>query len=137
MESGKSLTFHRGPKTGPIIARTECCQEKRGSSKIHIVESSTEILLEHVPRRFIVLPPKTTFSADGIKYFWTGSTELYRDDTSTMVAQYHSTLIKNNTQKIGQLLVRWADSHFLDVAVISSFLLQQRPDLCKGQVSCL
>ena len=133
MESEQILTFYRD-SNGPLIATAEYCQDKQGTSTIHMVEPSAEILLEHAPRKLLVIPPKTSFSLDGIKYCWHGYSNLYRDDVYSLAAQYKPISPKKHDQKVGQLLIRGYDSHFINVVVISSFILQQRSEARKRKV---
>jgi hypothetical protein len=132
---GKTLTFHRGQQTGPVIATAECCEEKQGSSKIQLVESSTTVSLEHIPRRMVMLNPKTSFVVDGNKYYWKGYTDLFDEKTDKLVAQYSPIEADNKT---GELIVTEGSKKNLnDLVVISAFILQRRSDARKRAVSHL
>ena len=135
MGTGSTITVHRGDKTGPVIATAEACQEKQGSSTIQIVEPSSTILLEHLPRRMIVLPPKTTFSVDGKPYYWKGYTDLFEEKTDKLFAQYSPTLTGGAETTTGRLLISQVDNQNLnDVVFVSTVVMQQRADARKRAV---
>lgn len=134
MGPGKTITFHRGEKAGPVIATAECCEEKQGSSKIEMVEPSTTVSLDHIPRRMAILPPKTTFTFDGNKYHWKGYTDLFEEKSDKLLAQYQSSV--EGTEKIGQLVVTEGDNKQLnDLVIISAIVLQHRSEARTRAVS--
>ena len=138
MGTGSTIAFHRGGKTGHVIATAECCEEKKGTSKIQMVEVSKTVDLEHSPRRLVVIPPKTTFSFDGNEYSWKGYTDLFDENKVRLIAQYNPTLIENADNKIGQFLIREGDTKKLtDLIVFSAFVVQHRSDARKRAVSQL
>lgn len=138
MGPGSSITFHRGEKSGPVIATADCCQEKQGSSKIEMIETSTNVVLEHLPRRMIVLPPKTSFTISGKKYYWKGYTDLFEEKTDKLLAQYQPTLTEGSEPCTGQLIIaEGANFQLNDLIVISSIVMQQRSEARKRAVSHL
>jgi hypothetical protein len=126
---GKTLTIRRGGKEGPTIAVAECCEDKQGSSKIQLEESSTTVDLEHVPRRALVFPPKTTLTIDEREYYWKGYTDLFDKKSDKLVAQYHSF---EAGDKVGEILIAEGkkdeprSKNFQDVVIISAFIMQHR-----------
>lgn len=132
---GNDLTFHRGDKTGPVIATADCCQDKQGSSKIQMLESSTTVTLEHIPRRALILSPKTTFSVGDDKYYWKGYSDLFDEKKDRLLAQYQASSVEGADNKIGHLSVAEGDDTMLnDLVVISAFIMQQRADARKRAV---
>ena len=135
MGTGNTITFHRGGKTAPVLATAECCQEKQGSSTIQFVEPSTTVVLEHLPRRMIVLSPKTTLKIDDKSYYWKGYTDLFEEKTDKLVAQYTPKMTDGVETTTGQLLViETTDQMINDSVVISTILMQQRSDARKRAV---
>ena len=138
MEPNSAITIHRGEKSLPVIATADCCQEKQGSSKIQMVETSTTVVLEHLPRRMLVLPPKTSFTFAGKKYYWKGYTDLFEEKTDKLLAQYQPTMTEGADPCIGQLIIAEGDNLQLnDLVFISSIIMQQRSDARKRAVSHL
>jgi hypothetical protein len=138
MGPGKTVTFRRGGKDGPVIATADPCHEKQGSSKIEMASPSTTVVLEHLPRRMLVFPPKTSFSVDNNKYYWKGYTDLFEEKSDRLFAQYQPSLTGENEPNTGQLLVNDVDNKFLtDLIVASAVVMQQRSDARKRAVSFL
>lgn len=120
---------------GPVIATADCCEEKQGSSKIEMVEFSTTVSLDHIPRRMVVLSPKTSFAVDGKKYYWKGYTDLFEDKTDKLVAQYLPSL-NGGAENIGELIVTESDNKQLnDLVVISTVVMQHRSQARERAVS--
>ena len=135
MGPGSMVTFHRGEKTGPVIATADCCQEKQGSSKIEMVEPPTTVVLDHLPRRMLVLPPKTTFTFDGKKYYWKGYTDMFEEKTDKLLGQYLPASNEGADPGTGHLVVAEDDNKQLsDLVVISAVVMQQRSDARKRAV---
>jgi hypothetical protein len=138
MGTGDTITFHRGGKTSPVLATAECCQEKQGSSKIEFVEPSSTVVLEHLPRRMIVLPPKTTFKIGDRSFYWKGYTDLFEEKTEKLYAQYTPKMTDGAETTTGQLLVIETDDQKInDLAVISTVIMQQRSDARRRAVYIL
>ena len=135
MGPGNAITFHRGGKAGVVIATADPCQEKQGSSKIQFTEPSSTIILEHLPRRMIILPPKTSFTFDGKKYYWKGYTDLFEEKTDKLVSQYYSKAEEGADPNTGSLLVTEGnDKQLDDMIVISAVVMQQRSEARKRAV---
>ena len=126
------MTIHRGHKEGLIIATTQCCQDKEGSSEITLPESSTAVVLTHSARRFSMSPPKTTFVIDGKDYEWKGYSDLFEKKTGRLVAQYSPA--ENSDSKFGSLVFTKGDQHRTDMIVASALVLQQRSEARKRAV---
>jgi hypothetical protein len=119
-----------------VIATAETCEEKQGSSKIQMTETSTTIALEHIPRRMLVVPPKTTFTAGGKKYYWKGYTDLFDESTDKLLAQYSPVEVEGPDSKTGELLItEGVDKQINDLAVISAIVQQHRSEARKRAVS--
>jgi len=116
-----------------VIATAHLCEEKQGSSKIEMDETSTTVVLEHLPRRMIVLSPKTAFALAGNKYYWKGYTDLFEEKTDKLLAQLIS--IEGDDDKTGELIVSEGDNkQFNDLVIISAFIMHQRSEARKRAV---
>jgi hypothetical protein len=100
-----------------------------------MVEFSTTVSLDHIPRRMVVLSPKTSFTVDGKKYYWKGYTDLFEEKTDKLVAQYLSSL-NGGAENIGELIVTESDNKQLnDLVVISAVVMQHRSQARERAVS--
>jgi hypothetical protein len=119
-----------------VIATADPCEEKQGSSKIQMTEASTTISLEHIPRRMLVVPPKTVFTVEGKKYYWKGYTDLFDETTDKLLAQYEPIENEGPDSKTGELLItEGVDKEINDLAIISAVVQQQRSEARKRAVS--
>jgi hypothetical protein len=135
MGPGNTITLHRGGKTGAVIATAEPCQEKQGSSKIQYTEPESTIVLDHLPRRMIILPPKTSFTLDDKKYYWKGYTDLFEEKTDKLVCQYAPKTAEGSDPNTGKLVVSEGNDKKLDdIIVISTVVMQQRSEARKRAV---
>ena len=135
MGPGKLITFHRGGKTGSVIATADVCPEKQGSSKIQYTEPESTIALEHLPRRMMVLPPKTSFTLDGKKYYWKGYTDLFEEKTDKLFCQYYPNTAESADPHTGSLLVSEGNDKKLDdMIIISAVVMQHRSEARKRAV---
>jgi hypothetical protein len=139
------LTIHGGGQAvAPLLATAECCEEKQGSSKIELVESSTTVSLEHIPRRALIFAPKTTFTFNGKEYYWKGYTDLFEQKTDKLTAQYSP--IESSGNKVGEILIaegkdNEVSKQLQDLIIISTFVMEQRSNARQRAVchllSCL
>jgi len=118
-----TMVVHRDSKDGPVVATTEACQEKLGSSKIKMAGSDTTITLAHTARAFSIGSPKTAFTVDGKEYEWKGYNTLVEKKTGRLVAQY-SPVDKDDLY--GNLVFAKGDQFRTDMIVLSTLVLQQR-----------
>lgn len=119
-----------------MIATAETCEEKQGTSKIQMIETSTTIGLEHIPRRMLVLPPKTVFTVGDKKYHWKGYTDLFEESTDKLLAQYSPVEVEGSDNKTGELLItEGVDKQINDLTVISAIVQQQRGEARRRAVS--
>jgi Family of unknown function (DUF6593) len=129
MGPGNTITFHEGQKDGPVIATAEPCKDKQGSSKIQYGKPESTIALEHLPRRMLVLSPKTVFTFDDKKYYWKGYSDLFEEKTDKLVAQYTPKMTEGADPFTGSLLVTEGNRKQLDdLIVVSTAVMQQRSD---------
>jgi len=135
MGPGTSVSFHRGDKDGSVIATADPCKEKQGSSKVQFHEPDMTINLEHLPRRMMILPPKTSFVKDGKGYYWKGSSDLFEEKTNKLIAQYLPKMVDSADPMTGNLiLTEGNDKQLDDLIVISTVVMQQRSDARKRAV---
>ena len=118
------MTVHRVHKDGPVVATTETCLDKVGTSKITMPDSGTTIILTHSTRRFSISPPKTKLAIDGKDYEWKGYNDLSEKKTGRLVAQYSP--VENDEKKLGMLVFTKGDQLRTDMIVVSALVLQQR-----------
>lgn len=129
------ITFHRGGKASAVIATADPCQEKQGSTKIQYTEPESTIVLEHLPRRMVILPPKTSFTLDGKKYYWKGYSDLFEEKTDKLVCQYSPRTEDGADPNTGSLLFSEGNDKKLDdMIVISTVVMQQRSEARKRAV---
>lgn len=131
VESRTVITLHRGENTGPVIAKCDLCQEKQGSSKIHI-EPATTVILEHTPCRFFLIPAKTSFSVDDKKYCWRGQSQLFDAKRDKLIALYHPNPMEDTEGNIGQLLIAESNTQLTVLVIMTAFVEQRRSDLFKA-----
>ena len=118
-----------------MFATAEACEEKQGTSTIELTESNTKVILEHHPRRMAgILPPKTTFEADGKKYYWKGYTDLIHEGDNKLVAQYTAIEIESPDNKTGDLVISEGQETIFGIIVISAIVQQQRSNARKRAV---
>jgi len=123
MSTENTMVVHRDGKDGPVIATTEACQDKMGSSKIQMASSDTTITLVHTARAFSLGSPKTAFTVNGKEYEWKGYNTLVEKKTGRLVAQY-SPVEKDDLY--GNLVFAKGDQFRTDMIVLSTLVLQQR-----------
>ena len=132
---GKTITLRRGHRDGSVVATGEVCEDKQGSSEVKMGDEVT-VTLEHVPRRMLMLPAKTTFAIDGKKYYWKNYTDLFDASNDKLIAQYSPVEVENKENKTGDLLITEDEMTGLrDLVVISAIILQQRADARKRAVT--
>jgi hypothetical protein len=143
MGSGHASSLHRGDQSGPVICETELCEEKQGTSKIELKgpHAPVTISLEHIPRRALIFPPKTTFIVDGKDYYWKGYSDVFDQKTDKLVAQYH--VHEGSGDIVAELLLvndkkmdKDKKQLLYDVIVTSTFLMQQRSE-ARTRAVCL
>jgi len=131
---GKIITLRRGDRDGSVVATGEVCEDKQGSSEVKLGDDVT-VALEHIPRRMLMLPAKTTFAINGKKYYWKNYTDLFDASTDKLIAQYTPIEVETKDSKTGDLLITEDQMTGLrDLVVISAIVLQQRADARKRAV---
>jgi hypothetical protein len=136
MGPGSSLTLHRGGKDGAIIGTAEPCTEKQGSSKIQYTDPESTIVLEHIPRKMLVMPPKTTFTHDGKKYYWKGYSGVFEEKSDKLVGYYTPKTTEGADANTGTLLITQGDNKQLEeLIVLCTVVMQQRSEGRKRAVS--
>lgn len=133
MESDKKAVFHRGEETGAVIATANICEEKQGSSEVEMAELSSTVSLQHMPRKMLIVPPKTFFSYNGNKYYWKGYSDFFAEKTDKLLAQYQPAT-DDSSDKFGELIVSEGDKGLIDLIVVSAFIVQRRSDARKRAV---
>jgi len=126
MGPGSTITFRQREKEGPVIATAECYEGKEGSSKIQMIESNSTILLDHIPRKLLVISAKTTFVVAGRKYCWKGYNTLFDEKTDRLIAQF--TPVEGDDNVTGELIVGTDKADIETLIIMSAFIMRHRSE---------
>ena len=129
------LVIHGGDKTAPIIASANACLVTPGVTDIHLTDPLYTIELEHIVHED---SSKTRFTPNSVTYYyWKGHVDLVREHPEAEIATFYPSWLVDdfNHHKIGKLVVHSSDKDVIDLAVITSLVVQERSDEARQAVT--
>ena len=130
------LIFHRGEKTGPVIATAIPCLQKEGGTDIHFMNPKLVIPLQHIHHILQFTHDKNNFEHKDKKYHWKDHTELVDDEAKVVLAKFRPSWLEGQGHKIGQLVITPDGQEMMDVAVVTALVVQERADEYQLSVFC-
>jgi len=122
------LTIHRDGKDGVVLATGEACQQNEGETDIHFKESNLTIQLVHRHHKLPSLYSKSSFEANGKKYYWKGHNQLYEVDKDVVIATFHPTWLEGTGHLIGTMDISKEYEGMQDIIVITVLVVHERSD---------
>jgi hypothetical protein len=129
------LIFHRGIKSGPVIATGAPCLEAEGCTDIHFTDPKVTISVQHVNHVLPFFHDKNCFKFDDKNFHWKDHHELIEDDTNVLFATFQPSWLEGQGHRIGQLFIKSDGQEMRDIVVVTSLAVQERADEYQKSVS--
>jgi len=126
--SDSNLIIHGGDKTAPVIASVNACLVTPGVTDIQLTDPLYTIELEH---SVCEDASATRFTPNGTDYYyWKGHVDLVREHPEAEIATFYPSWLVNdfNEHKIGKLVIYSSDKDVIELAVVTSLVVQERSD---------